>query len=158
MKITIDLEDFWMESDSEGLTEDIKSHIVMHVKQDIWSGIKKLVEEHCEVQIKKEIEKGLYQQLNLMIAESLKTDQVKKRYSNNEVVSVQEWVKGEIERVSIDREFLQQFVTKTAANFGKEMKNRYDLLFASQLVAKMNETGLLKENVANLLLEKPKSE
>lgn len=47
---------------------------------------------------------------------------------------------------------LEQFANDCAKDFGKEMKERYDLLFASQLVAKMSETGLLKEDVAKLLL------
>ena len=44
-------------------------------------------------------------------------------------------------------------IKKLAQKFGEEMKNRYDLLFASQLVAKMNENGLLKEDVAKKLLD-----
>lgn len=32
------------------------------------------------------------------------------------------------------------------------MKQRYDLLFASQIVAKLDEHGLLKEDIAELLL------
>ena len=32
------------------------------------------------------------------------------------------------------------------------MKQRYDLLFASQIVAKLDEHGLLNEDIAELLL------
>jgi hypothetical protein len=38
--------------------------------------------------------------------------------------------------------------------FSAEFKDRYDLLFASQLVSKMNAVGLLKDDVAKLLIDK----
>lgn len=49
---------------------------------------------------------------------------------------------------------MEKLIKSLAKDFANEMKERYDLLFASQLVAKMSETGLLKEDVAKLLLPK----
>lgn len=37
------------------------------------------------------------------------------------------------------------------------MKKRYDLLFASQLVAKMKESGFIKEEAIALLLDNKQS-
>ena len=39
------------------------------------------------------------------------------------------------------------------SKFGKELKERYDLVFATQVVKSLDKQGLLKENVAKLILE-----
>ena len=44
MKVTVDLEDFYLEED-ESLSDALKSHVTHHVIQDIWGKIKLRVEQ-----------------------------------------------------------------------------------------------------------------
>jgi hypothetical protein len=50
------------------------------------------------------------------------------------------------------KEFLTAQTKKATDSISKELKERYDLLFASQIVSKLHENGMLKEDVAKLLL------
>lgn len=153
MKIVIELDDFWMEEDSKNLTDQIKDHIIYKAKTDVWDDIKKMVKDHCEVEITRQVKEQLYKKINVQIAEIISTEKLRKQYSGVETQTIPEWIKEELSRASIDRNFIQDWVSKQAQNFGLELKQRYDLLFASQLVLKMNETGLLKEDVAKKLFE-----
>ena len=46
MKITIDLEDFWMDNDEGTLTEQIKDHINHNVKNEVWKQIEILAKDY----------------------------------------------------------------------------------------------------------------
>ena len=48
----------------------------------------------------------------------------------------------------------KDLIEKLAKNYSTEMKNRYDMMFASQLVIKLNEQGMLKEGVFESLMKK----
>ena len=48
----------------------------------------------------------------------------------------------------------RSLIEKLAKEYSTEMKNRYDMMFASQLVIKLNEQGMLKEGVFESLMKK----
>ena len=154
MKITIDLEDFWMEENDQNLTEQIKQHIVYKTKCEVWDNIKNHVMETAGNMVKHTIEAELQLAIQDNIKQFMTNDKLKKRYSSNEEITMHEWIKEEISRASVDNGKLKTFVADSAKEFTIEMKNRYDLLFASQIVAKMNDNGLLKEDAAKLLIDK----
>lgn len=81
---------------------------------------------------------------------------VKKRYSSNDMITVAEYVAEEVERTVVNdsklKEYLNKAVKTAGDAIGKELKERYDLLFASQIVSKLHENGMLKEDVAKILL------
>lgn len=57
-----------------------------------------------------------------------------------------------MQRATIDRQFIQDWIAKTACSHADDLKKRYDMLFASGIVQKMHENNLLKEDVAAKLL------
>lgn len=149
MKIEIDISDFYLEE--EDLETGLKEYVKREVLNEIQKSIKQKVEDHLTLQIKAEVEKNMYQQMNLFIKEFIKTGEVKSSVKSGTMVNLEEYVK---EKFSYDSGWgsANETVKDLAKKFGTEMKQRYDLLFASQLVSKMHENQMLKDDVAQKLL------
>ena len=90
--------------------------------------------------------------INTFIDEFFETGELKSPKNSNEKMTLKEYILYQIQN-NTGWNSPNENIKKLAQKFGEEMKNRYDLLFASQLVAKMNESGLLKEDVAKKLLD-----
>lgn len=151
MKITIDLEDFWLDGEQD-LEAGLKTFVSNHVLNEVKKSIDKKIEDHLTMKIREEIEKHMYRQMNSKIDEFIKVGQVKSSRDSSKTVTIEEYIK---EKFTYDSGYMSasDTIKKLAQQFGQEFKNKYDLLFASQLVAKMNETGLLKKEAAKLLLD-----
>jgi len=54
---------------------------------------------------------------------------------------------------SSPNEKIEKLSKQFAEKFGQEIKDRYDLIFATRIVQKLDKEGLLKENIAKILLE-----
>lgn len=148
MKFEITLEDFWLDED-ESLESALKKHIIQEVTAHIQSSIKNKVEEHITRRVKEEVEKKLFRTIDAAIIKSLETGQIKG--SNNQLLTFNEYI-HEMFISSSRWNTIPEQVKKIADNCADSMKARYDLTFASQLVVKMNQNGLLKKDVAKLLL------
>lgn len=150
MKIVVDLEDFWLEENEE-LIPALQDHVKSMVIREIGDSIKKQVLTFMDKAMKQEVEKQLEMRVKLLMDSALETGKITGRYSSDGEMTVQEWVSKEIKSNSQNT---LDFVNKAAKIQAEELKKRYDLLFASQIVAKINEQGLLKDDVARLLLPK----
>lgn len=155
MKFTIEVEDFWLDSDS-GLEPALKNHVIREVVNQINNQIKKKVEDHITTEVKKQVEEKFYVRMNQLIKEVIETEKIKSGYNNGELITIQQYLKQQFENNHGYRS-PDSVIKDLASKFGNDLKARYDLLFASQLVAKLNENGMLKEDIAKLLLEQHKS-
>lgn len=152
MKITVEMDDFWM-NDEESLSEKLNEYVVRKVLDEVSKHIKDKVETQITMQVKDTVEKSMYRQINEAIANTIAVGKVKSLVSPYEPVPIEEFIKQKFEKETGWNSFdskIKEIATKHSA----DMKARYDLLFASQLVAKMTENGLLKKDVAKLLLDK----
>lgn len=150
MKIVVDLEDFWLDSETE-LIPELQNHVKNTVIREIGDSIKKQVDAFMDKAIKAEIEKQLEMRVKLLMDAYLENNKVKGNYSSDPEMTVSEWIN---KKMSESRPSIHDTVKKQAELIGVDLKRRYDLLFASQIVAKINEQGLLKDDVARLLLPK----
>ena len=152
MKITIDVSEFYLEeSDLEtGLRHFVKDAVLVEIKKSI----QEKIDTQLTMQIKADVEKNMYQQMNLFIADFIKVGKIKSSRDSNKQITIEEFI---TEKFAYDSGWSSpsDMIKKLADTYGREMKSRYDLLFASQLVAKMNEQGLLKKDVAKILLSTP---
>lgn len=153
MKFTISVEDFWLDEEQE-LEPKLKSHIIHNVVQQIHQSIKTKIDEHVTKEVKAQVEQSLYRKISTLVGEIIATDKIKGRYSNDPEMTLQEWVMSEF-KTNTRYESIQEHIKKLAASFGEDMKKRFDLLYASQIVAKMGDAGLLKEDAVKLLLSQP---
>lgn len=150
MKITVDLEDFWLE-ENEQLIPALQHHVKTMVVREVSESIKKQVDAFMDKAIKNEIEKQLEIRVKLLMDAYLESNKLKGSYSSDPEMTVSEWI---AKKVAESRPSIHDTVKKQAELIGVDLKRRYDLLFASQIVAKINEQGLLKDDVARLLLPK----
>lgn len=155
MKITIDVSDFYLD-ENENLEEGLQQYVKNAVLQEIWKRIEKKVDDYLAVSIKDEVEKSMYKQMNLFIDQQIRSGEVKSSRDSSKRVTIENYIKEKFEYDS-GWSSPHENIKKLAQAFGQDMKNRYDLLFASQLVSKMNEAGLLKEDVAKILLQDNKT-
>ena len=96
--------------------------------------------------------------MNLTIEEIIKTEKItvdKINGGGREDITLTDYIKRHFTSRNNYRN-ADEVISKEAEKFSKQMKDRYDLLFASQLVAKMSNAGMLKDDVAKILLEQPK--
>lgn len=154
MKITIDLEDLYPELEEGNLNEQIKEHISGHLLHEIWKKTEVIIKDYCDTEIKKQINDLLYKKVSAKITDVLLNEKLKKW--GNDTITINEWIPKELERLTLDRNYLGDAVTKLAKETSDSIKKRYDLLFATQIVSKIAEQGLLKDDVAKLLLDSGK--
>jgi len=150
MKFVIEVDDFYMEEGE--LDTALKQHIITSCVHKITTDLKQKIEDGVTKEIKAQVEQTLYRKIGTFVSESIANDKIKGRYSNEPEVTLQEWVKAQFVETARQKAPVDDLIKKLAVAFGEEMKKRYDLLFASQLVAKMKDSGFLKEEAVQSLL------
>jgi Zn-dependent M16 (insulinase) family peptidase len=155
MKIIVDIEEFWFDEESE-LTEELHNFVTNKVMNEIWKRIEGKIEKEIISQINKMVTDSLYKKSNLFIGKFLETGKIKKDvYKDGKYVkedmTIQEFIQNKF-RSDSGWGNINDHIKKIAQRFGTEMKERYDLMFASQIVARLGDNGLIKEDVAKMLL------
>jgi len=157
IKVEVDLSEFYSEDDDVSFSQAIKQQIAHEVKMQVVADWKNKIGEEFNKAIVAEVEKQKQKLITDTFTELVVNSKVKKRYSSGEMCSISEWISDELERTQIGdgrlKDFLTAQTTKTSDSISKTLKDRYDMLFASQIVAKLHENGMLKEDVAKLLLK-----
>lgn len=152
MKITIDVSDFYLEE--EDLETSLKKNITNEVVQQIKLSIKEKVDSEITIAIREKFDNELTEHIQGLVNEITTTTMVKNPDSYNKekpMVTLSEYMAHKFTQETGYRS-ADETVKKLAHNLGQEMKNRYDMFFASQFVIKMNEQGLLKEGAMAALL------
>lgn len=151
MKFTVEIDEFWLDEDSNGFEEELKQSI----KIDVCRQIKDLMLSHIENEItnvvKQQVSDSLREQIQALVADVISTGKIRENSYSNTEIPIEDWIKKQFHGNS-GYQNADLKITELAKKFGDEMKQRYDLLFASQIVAKLDEHGMLKENIAELLL------
>jgi hypothetical protein len=103
------------------------------------------------------IKDSMYKKASLFIANYLKEGTMKTSVYENgrhvdKDVTIEEHIKYKFEKDS-GWSSPNAKIEKLAKGFAEEMKKRYDLLFATQIVSKMGENNLLKDDVMKQLVE-----
>lgn len=165
MKITIELDDLvneFIEDANHGeygiedqfeLKSEIKRCIINQVTHNNFSSeIRNMRERAIEI-TKQRIAEKMDEIIEKHVDRIIKTDKVKFGYSK-EPVTLSEYIQKVYIDTSYNRKLKLEDVAKDIANKqANEMKERYDLLFASQFVSKLDQLGLLKPDAAKILLD-----
>jgi argininosuccinate synthase len=157
INVTVDLEDFYTDEDGGTLADEVKSAIASSVKNGIWEKFK----QEGLVAFSNQMERKITADKDLKIKETIddlfKNRKIKKSSYSNELLSLEEFIVEQLNRnISVSRDF-EDLSRKLVDNKSKEivqgLKDRYDFLFASQIVSNLNKQGMLKEDIAKILLE-----
>lgn len=150
------MSDFYSEEEGEQFSETIKNAIAREVKQSIIKDFKDKVGLDFNSLIAEEIEKHKKSLIQDTLDDLFLSAKVKKKYSSGEMISISDYIKDDLERTQFNSDSLKRTIDeqtkKSSALISEELKKRYDLLFASQIVSKLNEQGMLKEDIAKILL------
>lgn len=174
IKVEVDLSDFYSENDSEtsnSFNEEIKNHIAWQVKTMVWDDFKKIALDQLKNEISTTFSETYKLEVENLVKNLLVTKQVKKDSRSNVMMTIPEYVEERFNndflspsRTASDltsseirkhTDALTKDIKQTAIDISKQLKEQYDMMFASQIFTKMREQGLLKEDVVKLLLDKP---
>jgi hypothetical protein len=153
MKITLEVNDFYL--DEQDIESGLKEFIINDVIQKVHKSIESKIDDTITRVVKDQVTKSLYRDIQKIVAKVVSEGkiQTKDGYNSNKIpMTIEEYVKHDFEH-NTGYSSPKDKITELAKNFGNELKRRYDLLFASQIVAKLNENGLLKEDAVKMLLE-----
>jgi len=152
MRIEINVEDFWFEDGD--LESRLKDYVVRKAVDEIFKRIEDKIKNRVFEDIQCLVNNILTKEVNEKVKEFIKEGKTRSRKNIATPISIEERIREDFETDG-GWNSTKETVTNLAKKFANDMKNRYDLLFASQLVAKMNEAGMLKPDVAKLLLDIP---
>ena len=156
MKYSVTVENFYLDENSD-LKKGLKSFILNNLIQTVWKKIETKVEDAVTKAIKDRVENILDKRIETEVARLFTVAKVATKDYNGKVTgeqTLEQYVK---------QRFLENsgwsspatVINDIAKEFGWELKARYDVAFATQVVVRLNEQGMLKENVDKLLLSKP---
>ncbi|WP_343743134.1 hypothetical protein [Herbaspirillum huttiense] len=149
MKITIDVSEFWLEE--QEIEEGLKSAIKQEVISAICAEIKEKVNTQITAAIKAEIDSRTAEIIESHLAEFVKAGVIGSNNGRGGSVPFQQYFK-ELFESNTGWRSPTQTIADLAKKFGDELKARYDVVFANRIVVKLNEQGMLKEDVARLLI------
>jgi len=149
MKFTIEVDDFYLEEGE--LSTELKKYVIEKVVDSIWKDIDKRVESQITLTVKNEIKQKLEMKINSTVENTVLTEKIR---IDNKEISLVDYIKEVFVKNTGWSSPVESF-KEFAKRFGAEMKQRYDIAFANQIVSKLNENGLLKDEAVAKLLEKP---
>lgn len=170
INVTVDLSEFYTEEEGQSFSNEIKLDIANKIKAQVWKDFEEKALNEVKSLVNSEFEKSKEMNVNFIVSEIFSTDKIKKsdRKGESELITVKEYIQNKIKESyfsenrnaeSVLRNYISNFdsrfvdeLKKSSESITKEIRERYDLLFASQIVTKLNEAGMLKEDVAKILL------
>lgn len=159
-KVEVDLNDFYSEEEGETFSQAVKDYIATQVKTKVLEGFKATIYEEFTNAVKAKVEVEKNELVVVYLNELTATEKIKNGRSGE--ITIQEYIKEKLEDYTLKNSNFDNMVVKMVKELGneigKELKDRYDMLFASQIVMKLNEQGMLKEDVAKVLLAKKDTE
>ena len=157
MKLTVnvDLEDFFQNEDEtlqESIVRAIETSVIRRLEKDFREKIK-------DDFYKKIIEKFLSEKdakVKEIIEKAFDEEKVKKSYYSDDMVTYTEYVtevlKRDLNSPDLDRK-IKAISDKVSATAFEEMKKRYDVYFAAQIIEKLAAAGMLAQGVAESILK-----
>jgi len=155
INVTVDLSEFYSEEDERDFSSQIKDSISYQVKNQIVAEWKEKIGVEFNNAVKAEVEKQKEAFITNEMERAIVDSKVKKGYSG-EMITISEWINEELQKAHLSdnrlKEFLNNQTKQLSDKLSKELKERYDLMFATQIINKLHENGMLNENVAKLML------
>lgn len=153
MKFTVELDDFWMDEDSSGIEIELKRYIIRDVANQIKASIKEAIEIEIRQVVENKFKESLETEVAMVTRELIESGEVKRnpQRSDSGKVTIKEWITNTIESQA-GWSTPQKQLAEYAKKHMDEIKKRYDFLYASSVVQKMADLGMLKDDkIAELL-------
>jgi Iap family predicted aminopeptidase len=151
MKFTVEIEEFYLDEEQD-IEPTLKNFVIKSVVQSIQKSLESKIEDAITKEVRNQISKSLFRNIQIVVKKVITEGKIKPRHSGEVPVTIEEYIRQDFEYNS-GYSSPKETIEKLAKQFGDEMKRRYDLLFASQIVAKLGANGLLKDEAVKMLLE-----
>jgi hypothetical protein len=151
MKLTVELDDFWVNEDSgaEDIERELKDYIISEVTAKIYRKIAAQVNTQITESVGALVEKKLSATIDSEIASCIDGGTI--RTSNKGEVKIVDHVK---DMFLNNRGWSapDRAMDRICKDFAIELKNQYNNAFANKVVKSIKEQGLLKDEVVQILL------
>lgn len=170
INVTVDLSDFYSDDDELSFTSQIKQQIVYEVKNSVLKDFRDKAYEEVSNLVRNEFNQSLKKEIGKIVTKVFKESKVKKRNNSNELTTYFEFIESEMansyerpdstatsklnDKFSDFKNKYDKEISLRASEIVTELKERYDVLFASQIVSKLGENGLMNSDAVKLLLDK----
>lgn len=151
IKMSIELDDFWMEEDNSGFEAELKDHITRRVIDQIYKNIEDRVKNELAGPAKSLAEAAITPIINMTISKVAAGEKLIKRYGGD-CITVEEQVENSFRDFNA-RNGIINHINIYCEKFAKELKNRYDMAFAAKIVQNMIDQKLVKDEAIAKLLE-----
>lgn len=153
MKFTVEIEDFWCDEDTN-IEDELKSSIINSVVHKIKADIKDAIDTQIREVVQQQILDNMATEIAMVTRSVVNTETVKNPYNSNERVTIKDLVVKTVEQKGGGWANPIKELEKYAHKHMEQIKSHYDFLFASSIVKKMAEQGMLKDdNIAKLMKE-----
>lgn len=160
-QMKIELEEFYL--DGGELESELKHRIIQKVVREVMDKISDQVDKMVQEIVKEEFSQSLQDKIRTLVQQAAKDVKVKQRYSKEER-TLEEYVVHLLEKDDSNsgvKKKIEDVLKDISNSHFEKIKGRFDMLYASQLLHRMKESNLLKEDVAHVLLtgqEKPEDQ
>jgi predicted oxidoreductase len=146
MKFEIDVKDFWLE---EG---EISEALAAHITKTVVAQISKSIEDRVQAGIATRVDAVVKERISKIIADKL-DDLVETGVImvDRKEMKIADHLRQVFEN-HIGWSSPRDQIARLADAFGKDLKTRFDAAFANRIVVKLNEQGMLKDEVVRLLI------
>lgn len=153
IKMSIELDDFWMEEDNGGFEAELKDHITRRVIDHIYKDIEDKVKKELAGTAQKLAEAAITPIINMTISKVAAGEMfVKNRYSSNEEKCLDDVIKDGFRDFDVRSGVVNQ-INNYCERFAKDLRARYDMAFAAKIVQNMIDQKLVKDEAIAKLLE-----
>ena len=159
LKIEVDLADVIENVDREYFCyDDFEKEVISSIKSSIIFEAKQVILNKIKDDTTKEIGEHIISNLK-NISESIKTEITNEILSNQEIspypyssqkVKAKDYIYKSLTENA--KSCIEKIVKETAADICKNLKDRYDIAFATAIVDNLRKQNMLDEKVASLLL------
>lgn len=152
MKIELNVSDFFLETDegSFNIEKEFKKEIIYETVNHIKAKFKEQIDDQIKKEVSQLIENTMQSGITETIKSVLSEGKIKSSKSS-EQVTFEEYIREKILNETGWRGF-DESLERIADALSVDLKKRYDILFASQIVDKLSQNGLLKDDAIKLPL------
>ena len=146
MKFIVEVDDFWIEEDelATGLSRAIREEIIQQMKKTI----DEKIDQQITLRVQKVIDEHIKASIDNKLAELIETGNIVK---DGKAIAIKDHVSNLFVN-NTGWNTPSEKIAVLAKKFGEELKARYDAVFANRIVVKLNEQGMLKDEVTKLLI------
>lgn len=136
-------------SPTSSFSDAVKDSIIHSVCSDIKKQISTKAIESAQIKSHEAAESFIEKELGAIITHKLLSGEVKTKY--NGVKTIDELIEDHLSASRIQK-VLENHINKKAEEFAKDLKARYDNIFAAKIVSSLSKQKMLSPEVSKLLL------